>query len=554
MAMQLILYGCGGIGRNALNFFGKERVACFCDSQGGLIREKYGIKVISVDELEEVYQGYILIICAELPIADEIADMLSKRGMTDFLVYKKYVENVLNKITPDEFTKKYADSVQRDCLQKEYYKDRTERLTDQLAYLKKHVDITTLKPATGYFKKCQMDVMRVANEFFEYIRELDIKPFLIGGGLIGAIRHNGFVPWDDDLDFGLMREDYEKLVSFCKENCKVYMYEGSWGESHNSGVPHDLEEMMQTYPDQWITNIQVGEICIVRSRFYMRRGISFWPYDYYRDTYTLEDHTRYLAYIEGQTKKIDYIPDIIRFLRKEIAENDNISKQPTGKILSGIDNGEWILRYTKKLEWIQTKDMLPLKRHKFEETEFFIPQNPDAFLAYEYPGYMGFPADFGVSMHLDSVERETRKHFSSVEFYPLNLEELERFIKLYEIFEESKIFSKFIIEPTEKSIWRNDYEEAVRILDANAVRYGSQCAPDVSFVFMTRESSKLKNYQSKKVCVDFQFGAAQDSVLEPDTANSAFDYRLVCTSDKEEYLTELVQMIKREGTKLHGKM
>ena len=34
MAMQLILYGCGGIGRNALNFFGKERVACFLRQSG----------------------------------------------------------------------------------------------------------------------------------------------------------------------------------------------------------------------------------------------------------------------------------------------------------------------------------------------------------------------------------------------------------------------------------------------------------------------------------------------------------------------------------------
>lgn len=554
MTANIILYGCGGIGKKALDYFGKEAVACFCDSQSDLIKEKYGIKVISVDELEAVYQEYILIVCAELPIADEIADMLSKRGIADFLIYKKYLENILKEITPEEFIEKYADPVQRGCLQKEYYKDRTALLGDQLAYLKRQVDITGLKPATGYYKKCQTDVIRVADEFFDFIKELNIKPFLMSGGLIGAVRHNGFVPWDDDLDFGVMREDYEKLISFCKENCQVYIYEGSWEKYKTSGVPQDLEEMMRKYPDQWIVNMQVEEICVMKATFYMRRGISFWPYDYYKETYTLEEHTRYLAYIDEQRKKIDYVPDIIRFLRKEIAENDNISKQPTGKIQPGIDNGMWILLYGKKRGWIQTKDVLPLKRHKFDETEFFIPQKPGAFLEYEYPDYMDFPSDFGVSMHLDFVEGETRKHFPSVEFYPFHLEEVEWFLKLYEVFEQNKIFSKFIIEPTEKAIWKNDYEEAVRILDTNAVRYGSQCTPDVDFVFMTRESGKLKNYQNKKVCAVFRFDAAQDSVMEPERADSGFDYRFFCTGFREEALKELVQMIKREGIKPHGKI
>ena len=57
-------------------------------------------------------------------------------------------------------------------------------------------------------KKC---LYEMACDIDERCRAHGIKIFLVGGTLLGAVRHKDFIPWDDDIDFGLNREDYEKL-------------------------------------------------------------------------------------------------------------------------------------------------------------------------------------------------------------------------------------------------------------------------------------------------------------------------------------------------------
>lgn len=53
------------------------------------------------------------------------------------------------------------------------------------------------------------DIVKVIKPFFD---ENNIRYYIIGGTLIGALRHKGFIPWDDDFDIGIPREDYDRFV------------------------------------------------------------------------------------------------------------------------------------------------------------------------------------------------------------------------------------------------------------------------------------------------------------------------------------------------------
>ena len=62
-------------------------------------------------------------------------------------------------------------------------------------------------------KHLQSILLLMLIEFDRVCRENDLKYYLCGGTLLGAVRHKGFIPWDDDVDVLMPRDDYEKLLA-----------------------------------------------------------------------------------------------------------------------------------------------------------------------------------------------------------------------------------------------------------------------------------------------------------------------------------------------------
>ena len=59
-------------------------------------------------------------------------------------------------------------------------------------------------------QKCQLEILKA---FIKVCEKHHLQYYLVGGTCIGAIRHHGFIPWDDDIDVGLPRPDYDKFIA-----------------------------------------------------------------------------------------------------------------------------------------------------------------------------------------------------------------------------------------------------------------------------------------------------------------------------------------------------
>lgn len=65
-------------------------------------------------------------------------------------------------------------------------------------------------------RKLQLIQLDILHAFDELCKSRNLRYFLLGGSALGAIRHGGFIPWDDDIDVGMPRPDYELFLKYAQ--------------------------------------------------------------------------------------------------------------------------------------------------------------------------------------------------------------------------------------------------------------------------------------------------------------------------------------------------
>ena len=73
-------------------------------------------------------------------------------------------------------------------------------------------------------KKLQQKNLEMAKYFIQFCKENSINVFLCGGACLGAVRHKGFIPWDDDIDLFMPADDFGKLCSIWSERADTEHY------------------------------------------------------------------------------------------------------------------------------------------------------------------------------------------------------------------------------------------------------------------------------------------------------------------------------------------
>ena len=77
----------------------------------------------------------------------------------------------------------------------------------------------------------QCIALRLGKELHRICVSSNIPYYMLGGSMLGAIRHKGFIPWDDDMDFGIPRSCFNRFIQVCREklpeNCKLIYHDNS---------------------------------------------------------------------------------------------------------------------------------------------------------------------------------------------------------------------------------------------------------------------------------------------------------------------------------------
>lgn len=256
---------------------------------------------------------------------------------------------------------------------------------------------------TENLKHIELDLLK---EFISTCNKLNLKYFMIGGTLLGAVRHKGFIPWDDDIDVAMPRKDYEiwirkaqNLLDKDKYFVQTYVTDPEY--------PNNFAKLRNS-------NTTFVESSLRRRNINHGVYIDVFPLDYYPTKSSLFKMKQFCL-----SSKITqaYDTDAINyskakaFIRKiaslfvfgspfdAVKKRDKLYKSVTNGKLLANHCGAWGVKEIVPDEWYGKGRML-----KFEGIEVCAPLKYKSWLHRVYGNYMELP----------SVEKRVTHHYTEI--------------------------------------------------------------------------------------------------------------------------------------------
>ena len=230
----------------------------------------------------------------------------------------------------------------------------------------------------------------------------NIKYSIIAGTLLGAIRHSGFIPWDDDLDIGMLRSDYEKFIEVCKYELSGDYFLQTWESDPGFALPiaklrknrtrfvernsSDASLHSGIYIDIFpFDNVPRGKIKQVfqdRSTYILKRMLLIrMNYKFWNDTEFLKKMLYKILKGVSLPLTTDKIKRILYMTM--IANNDRASEKAVA-----IGGAYGYKKESIKKEWLEN-----LMEVNFEGEKISAPVNYSEYLTYFYGDYMTPPPE-----------------------------------------------------------------------------------------------------------------------------------------------------------------
>ena len=257
-------------------------------------------------------------------------------------------------------------------------------------------------PDGSMLRRQQLRMLEILLEVDRICKKHDIRYWLSSGTLIGAMRHDGFIPWDDDLDIEMMRGDYLRLMEV---------------------LPKELPDWLVLQNDETDPSYFFFYAKVRDRRSKMLEGNAYdrmWKeHGIYIDIFPMEQHPIWLHKLTEKTvghmykiwrtstddnkaiRKVRRIFNInnrylFPFFRSLLSVLSPLITHHLSLITSGMGIPFHNPRYLDEI--------FPLTTHKFEGYNLPVPGNADAHLRHLYGDYMKLPDLTKLKPHIGQIE------------------------------------------------------------------------------------------------------------------------------------------------------